>query len=261
MAYSSNTSNFLAIAEVRFQAMDLSPQMIQAVQLSFRQVNYPQATVLKNQGMQIEQFGAQQMLLPAVRHTHAFSNQENTRQFILNEQCLVLKVTDFHDIESFTALFQEGIYIVNKSINIVTSQRMGLRLLKRIMPRSGLSLQDYLNPHEAKLMDRFGGLSGYSHTELAHQFNEIHLLHRVKTCPYAELKLPKDVHAQNLIFKPAVVNYRGPSIFLDSDGFVQQDQALSLPTVRDNLKKIHAILGLAFQASVSDLALIEIGFR
>jgi uncharacterized protein (TIGR04255 family) len=251
MGFSSNTSNFLAIAEVRFQA----------VGLSFKQVNYPQATVLKNQGMQIEQFGAQQMLLPAVRHNHAFANQDNTRQFILNEQCLVLKVTDFHDIESFTALFQEGIYIVNKLINIVTSQRMGLRLLKRIMPRAGLSLQDYLKPYEAKLLDRFGGLSGYGQTELAHQFNEIHLLHRVKSSPYSDLELPQDVHVHNLLFKPVVFHYRGPSIFLDSDGFVQKDQALSLPTVKNNLKKIHAILGLAFQSSVSDLALSEVGFR
>jgi uncharacterized protein (TIGR04255 family) len=261
MAQTTNTSNFLAIAEVRFQAIVNLAQFVKAVQLSFNQVNYHHATVLKNQGMQVEQFGAQQMLLPAVHNNFAFANQDHTRQFILNEQCLVFKVTDFHDFESFMALFQEGIYIVNKLTNIVTSERMGLRLLKRIVPRSRLSLQDYLQTNEAKLLDRFGGLTGYSHTELSHQFNDIHLLHRVKCCPYSGLELPKDVYANDMAFKSEVLNYQGPSIFLDSDGFVQKHQDLSLPTVRDNLKKIHAILGLAFQSSVSDLALSDIGFR
>ena len=261
MGYPTNTSNFLAIAEVRFEGIAHLAHYLNAVQLSFSQVNYPHASVLKNQGMQVEQFGGQQMLLPAVHNNYAFANRDHTRQFILNEQCLVFKVTDFQDFESFMALFQEGIYIVNKLINIVTSQRMGLRLLKRIVPRSRLSLQDYLQPNEAKLLDRFGGLTGYSHTELAHQFNDIHLLHRVKCCPYSGLELPKDVHANDMAFKSEVLNHQGPSIFLDSDGFVQKHQALSLPTVKDNLKKIHAILGLAFQSSVSDLALSEIGFR
>lgn len=258
---SVNTSNYLAISEIRFQGIAHLPQFIKAVQLSFSQVNYSHATVLKNQGMQVEQFGGQQMLMPAVHNNYAFANKDHTRQFILNEQCLVFKVTDFQDFESFMALFQEGIYIVNKLINIVTCQRMGLRMLKRIMPRPGLGLQDYLQTPEAKLLDRFGGLTGYCHTEVAHQFNDIHLLHRVKSCPYSDLELPKDVHANDMAFKADVLHYHGPSIFTDSDGFVQKHQDLSLSTVKENLKKIHAILGLAFQSSVSDLALSEIGFR
>jgi hypothetical protein len=111
------------------------------------------------------------------------------------------------------------------------------------------------------LLARFGGLSGHSQTEFTHQFNAIHLLHRVKTSPHSGLELPKDIHSQDMAFNADVLTYHGPSIFLDSDGFVEKQQDLSLPTVKDNLKNIHAILGLAFQSSVSDLALSEIGFR
>lgn len=260
MGQSPNTSNFLALAEVRFQGIALLPDFLNAVQLSFIQINYPMATVLKNQGMQVEQFGSQQMLLPAVHNHYAFTNRKKTRQFILNEQCLLFKVTDFQDFESFMALFQEGIYIVNKLIQF-TSQRMGLRLLKRIIPKEGLGLKDYLHPSEAQILGRFGGLSGYGHTEISHQFNDVELLHRIKTCAYSSLELPKDVHANDMTFKSDLLNHHGASIFLDSDGFVQKDQDLSLATVKHNLKKIHAILGLAFQASVSDRALSDIGFR
>lgn len=261
MGHSSNSSNFLAIAEVRFQGMAPSPALINAVQMAFSQVNYLQASVLKNQSMQVEQFGGQPMLLPAVHKNYAFANSDHTRQFILNENCLVFKATDFQDFDSFMALFQEGIYVVNKLSNIVTCHRMGLRLLKRLIPRKGLSLKDYLQPSEAKLWGRFGGLSGFSQTEVSHQFNDVHLLQRVKTHQHSGLELPNDVHAQDMAFKSDVLNYHGPSIFLDSDGFIQKNQDLGLPRVKDNMRQIHAILGLAFQASVSDLALSEIGFR
>lgn len=255
------SSNFLAVAEIRFSAgVDVS-NFIMTAQEYFSNANYDQVSVLKNQSMKTEQFGEQNMLVPTVHKIYSFTNRDATRQFILNEHCLVFKVTDFQDFDSFMALFQEGIYLVNKLIHIVSSQRMGLRLCKRIMPRSGLGLKDYLQQSEAKLLARFGGLSGYSHTELTHQFNGIHLLHRVKTSPHSGLELPKDIHANDMAFNAEVLAYHGPSIFLDSDGFVEKYQDLSLPTVKDNLKNIHAILGLAFQSSVSDLALSEIGFR
>lgn len=61
--------NYLAIAEARFHGIPQLPQLVQAVQSAFHQANYNQATVLKNQGMQLEQIGTQQMLLPAV-HNH-----------------------------------------------------------------------------------------------------------------------------------------------------------------------------------------------
>lgn len=253
--------NYLAIAEARFHGIAQLPQLVQAVQSAFHQANYNQAKVLKNQGMQIEQMGTQQMLLPAVHNHFAFANADSTRQFIMNEQCLVFKATDFQDIDSFISLFQEGIYIVNKLLNIVTTHRMGMRLLKRIMPRTGLHLQDLLQTSDAHLLSRFGGLSGHGQTELAHQFNEIHLVHRVKTSPSSGLELPKDIQTNDMAFKAELLNYQGPSIFLDSDAYIERYQDLSLSTVKDNLQKIHAILGLAYQSSVSDLALREIRFR
>ena len=252
---------YLAIAEVRFHGVQHLAQHINSVQAAFQQANHVHAQVLKNQGVQVEQMGDQQMLLPAVQHHFAFANKDSTRQFIMNEQCLVFKATDFQDIASFISLFQEGIYIINKLLNIVTSHRMGMRLLKRIMPRPELRLQDYLQVSDAQLLGRFGGLSGYGLTELAHQFNEIHLLHRVKTSPASDLELPKDIQSNDMAFKSHMITHQGPSIFMDSDAFIERYQDLSLSTVKDNLQKIHAILGLAFQSSVSDLALSEIGFR
>lgn len=252
---------YLAIAEVRFHAVQHLAQHINTVQTAFQQANHVQAQVLKNQGVQLEQMGEQQMLLPTVQNHFAFANKDNTRQYILNEQCLVFKMTDFQDIDSFISLFQEGVYIINKMLNIVTSHRMGMRLLKRIIPRPGLRLQDYLQVGDAQLLGRFGGLSGHGQTELAHQFNEVHLLHRVKTHPASGLELPHDIQSNDMAFKSHMITHHGPSIFLDSDAFIERYQDLSLSTVKDNLQKIHAILGLAFQSSVSDMALSDIGFR
>ena len=50
-------------------------------------------------------------------------------------------------------------------------------------------------------------------------------------------------------------------MFIDSDAYAQQPMDLQLPTVKKQLQQMHAILGLAYQSSVSDLALAETGFR
>jgi hypothetical protein len=73
--------------------------------------------------------------------------------------------------------------------------------------------------------------------------------------------LPKDIHANDMTFRPEVLSYLGPSIFLDSDGYMENSQDLSFIKVKDSLKKIHEILGFAFKSSVSELAVNEIGFR
>jgi len=262
MQGSKNISfNYLAVAEIRFVIDADLPNLMGKGQAYFGYAKYSGFSVLQNQSIKLENFGEQKMLVPTIHKTYAFTNESLTRQFILNEHCLAFKVTDFEDFESFVTLFQEGIYIANKLLNISTTHRMGFRLLKRIMPKPDVSLKDYLQPSEAKLLGRFGGLSEYSHTEVAHQFNDIHLLHRVKTCPNSGLELPKDIHANDMTFIPEVLAYQGPSIFLDSDGYMEKNQELSLVTVKDNLKKIHGILKLAFKSSVSNLALREIGFH
>ena len=218
--------DYLSVAEIRFatevELADIIPKGCEF----FSKANYGNFSVLQNQSVKLEEFGEQRMLIPTIHKTYAFANGDMTRQFILNEHCLALKVTDFHDFESFMALFQEGVYIVNRLLNIVATQRVGCRLLKRIIPRPDLGLKDYLQPIEAKLLGRFGGLSEYSHTELAHQFNDIRLLHRVKTCPQSGLELPKDIQANHMAFKPEVSSYHGPSIFMDSDGYTENNLSL-----------------------------------
>jgi uncharacterized protein (TIGR04255 family) len=252
---------YLSVAEIRFTTeVDLAGIIPKGCEF-FSKANYGNFSVLQNQSVKLEEFGEQRMLIPTIHKTYAFANADVTRQFSLNEHCLALKVTDFHDFESFMALFQEGVYIANRLLNIVATQRVGCRLLKRIIPRSDLGLKDYLQPSEAKLLGRFGGLSEYSHTEVAHQFNDIRLLHRVKTCPQSGLELPKDIQANDMTFRPEVSSHHGPSIFMDSDGYTENSQDLSFIKVKDSMKKIHEILGLAFKSSVSDLAVSEIAFR
>lgn len=261
MNASLSTCTHLAIAEVRFQTIANLPDAIHALQLHLHHAQYTQAVVLKNQTLQVEQFGQQQMLVPGIAKTFAFTHADRMRQFILNEQCLVLRTTEFTDIDSFTAFFQEGIYILHKLLNIRQANRVGMRLLKRIIPSRGRPLRVYLQAGEAKRMDQFGGLNGHSQTEIAHQFNDIHLVHRVKVHSHSGMELPNDISHVDLAMRSDLATYQGPSVFIDSDAYAQQPMDLQLPTVKKQLQQMHAILGLAYQSSVSDLALAETGFR
>jgi len=151
MAYVKKTNfDYLSVAEIRFTTeVDLAGIIPKGCEF-FSKANYGNFSVLQNQSVKLEEFGEQRMLIPTIHKTYAFANADVTRQFSLNEHCLALKVTDFHDFESFMALFQEGVYIANRLLNIVATQRVGCRLLKRIIPRPDLCLKDYLQPSEAK---------------------------------------------------------------------------------------------------------------
>ncbi len=149
MQGSKNISfNYLAVAEIRFVIDADLPNLMGKGQAYFGYAKYSGFSVLQNQSIKLENFGEQKMLVPTIHKTYAFTNEGLTRQFILNEHCLAFKVTDFEDFESFVTLFQEGIYIANKLLNIATTHRMGFRLLKRIMPKPDVSLKDYLQPSE-----------------------------------------------------------------------------------------------------------------
>ena len=75
MNASLSTCTHLAIAEVRFQTIANLPDAIHALQLHLHHAQYTQAVVLKNQTLQVEQFGQQQMLVPGIAKTFVMASK------------------------------------------------------------------------------------------------------------------------------------------------------------------------------------------
>jgi uncharacterized protein (TIGR04255 family) len=251
MVHFRNSSNYLTIAEVRFDRVENVAQHLPTIQAALRVAKYIEATTVKSQTLNVEQLDQRQVLVPTVHNAYMFSNKNKTSHFILNAQCLTFKTSNFKDIDSFLSLFLEGFLIIHKVLNLSWSQRIGLRTLERIVPAQGTPLTAYLAPAESHLFKKLGGNSVYAQTEIYHQFKDIQLLNRVKLCIHGGLELPRDIDPSDMAFKVNLITYSGPSAFLDSDGYLEKKQKISFAHIKKTLTEIHALTTIAFSASVS----------
>ena len=245
-----SSSNYLTIAEVRFDDSANIAEHIHTIQAALRVAHYTDSTTIKSQTINVEQLDQRQVLVPTMHNAYMFSNKYKTSHFILNAQCLTFKTSDFKNIESFLTLFLEGFFIVNKVLNLTSTQRIGLRSLERIVPSKGTRLTDYLAPSELNLHKKLGGNSVFSQTEIFHKFKDIQLLNRVKICINSGLELPRDIDPADMAFKVDLITYSGPSVFIDSDGYIEKKQRVSFANVKKTLAEVHALTTVAFSASV-----------
>jgi uncharacterized protein (TIGR04255 family) len=245
-----NSSNYLTIAEIRFDQVTHIAQHIQTIQAAFRVAHHPDSTMIKSQTINVEQIDHGQVLVPQTHNAYMFSNKNKTSHFILNAQCLTFKTSNFKDIESFLTLFLEGFSIVHQVLKLTSTQRIGLRVLERLVPAKGKQLADYLGPSELNLHQKLGGHSVFSQTEIFHQFKDIQLLNRVKVCIHGGLELPRDIDPADMAFKVNLITYSGPSAYIDSDGYIEKKQKISFANAEKTLAQIHALIMVAYAASV-----------
>ena len=111
MVHFRNSSNYLTIAEVRFDRVENVAQHLPTIQSALRVAKYIEATTVKSQTLNVERLDQGQVLVPTVHNAYMFSNKNKTSHFILNAQCLTFKTSNFKDIDSFLSLFIEGFLI------------------------------------------------------------------------------------------------------------------------------------------------------
>jgi len=242
--------NYLSIAEIRFSPIDNLSEFIHAIQLAFNLANYTDSANIKSQTLQVQEVDQQKLLVPNIQNLYVFSNKNKTRQFILNAQCLTFKTSDFQDFDAFLSYFLEGVFIINKIHPLATFHRLGLRFLDRRLPSKGKRIQHFMAMPELMVFEKLGGDSTHSQTEVYHQHKDQHLVNRVKVCRTGELELPKDIDPLDMKFKAELMTYTGPSIYIDNDGFIDKRYKLSFNTVKKVLNELHAMIQVAYQASV-----------
>ena len=250
----NNKSLLLTIAEIRFNSILNIPEYLPAIQDSFSMAHYPDFSHIRNQGFQLAQSGPNKSLMPTTMDIYQFSNYNKSSHFRLNSQCLTYQSSNYKDFETFLTLFLEGLFIVNKILNIQLTERVGLRFIDRLMIKKGESIQKYLAPQESSLFEKLGGNSTYTFSEVKHQIKDIHLFNRVKVFQNSPLDFPNDIEPGDMVFKEKFVTYKGPSAIIDTDAFIQKRSKLTLQAMKTNFYELHDLIIVAFEASVSDIA-------
>lgn len=249
-----NTSTLLGIAEIRFNPILNIAEYIAQIQDVFRMSHYTEFAHSRNPGFQVAQNGHEKTLIPTNHDLFQFSDFNKCSNFRINTQFLTYQSSNYKDFDTFITLFLEGVFIVNKILNVPIANRIGLRLIDHLMCKRGEKIESYLANQETALFHKLGGASIYSHSEIKHQYKDVQLCNRVKVFQHSDLEFPSDIEPGDMVFKEKFVTYKGPSAIIDTDSFIENRMKLNLETLRPKFYELHDLAIYSFEASVSNKA-------
>ncbi len=249
-----NPPVYLTLAQVRFNQLLKLADFVPGIQENFRQAGYPDFVQQPVISIQLTTQGGQPPTPTTVQQQRfRFGNVEKTHIFILDGQSLTLQSTNYGTFEAFSACFLKGLCIVDEAVKLAFTERVGLRYLDRVMPRSGETIKQYLAEQVHGLNSALGGQPLHAFTEGVNEIGTIKLVSRVAIQDGA-LAFPPDLQPEGMQIPEKFTSYVGKNAILDNDGFVEGREAFSTKAIADSLVAIHDVIGAAFKATATSYA-------
>jgi uncharacterized protein (TIGR04255 family) len=244
-----NPPVYLILAQARFNPILKLEEFLPDIQEGFRQVDYPDFR--PRRGIQLAVKEDSPTFVPQDRFL--FGNTGKTRNFIVDRQSLTLLSTDHDRFETFSTCFLEGLEIVHDTVRLAFTERIGLRYLDRVMPRSGETVRQYLVEQAHGLDLGTGEMSSYSYMESLNETGRIKLMSRV-AIQNGPLAFPPDIQPGDMSIAERFTSYAGVSAIIDNDGFVEDRETFSTEAVTHHLDDIHEVIDAAFRAIATPYA-------
>lgn len=249
-----NPPVYLTLAQVRFNPVLKLDDFLSGIQESFRLAGYPDFERQSVISIQVTAQDGQPSVPTPVQHERfQLGNIEKTHTFILDRQSLTLQSTNYGHFETFSACFLQGLKFVDDAVKLAFTERVGLRYLDRVMPKSGETIEQYLVDQVQGMNSRLGGRSLYAFTETMNLIGNIKLLSRV-AIQEGPLAFPPDVQPGGMQISERFTSHTGNSAILDNDGFVEGREVFSTKAVAEHLNAINKVIGAAFKATATDHA-------
>ncbi len=249
-----NPPVYYTVAQVRFNPVLKLKAYLPDIQEGLRGRGYPD---FRPESLFTVQFGppgsAGAALQQAVTERFVFGNAEQTHSFVLAQDALTFQSTDYGHFEQFSESFLEGLATIHSAMRLDFVERVGLRYLDRIVPGTDERLEQYLAPEVLGTASRFDIQNAMSYAETRGERNEIKLVSRtiLQTGPVG---FPVDIGPVSLKIAPRFTADSGLHAVLDNDGFVERRETYSNEKVQMHLNAIHALISVAFRATVTDYA-------
>jgi uncharacterized protein (TIGR04255 family) len=165
---------YYALAQVRFSAVLALDQYLPAIQEKMRKVGFPdfEKTMIATLNFALNPT-APGAAMPAIQQSarNHFLNDKRTSGFLLDQDSLTYVTTDYDTFEPLLSTFSQGLRMVHSATELSYSERVGLRYLNVVCPRSGEQVSHYLAPSVLGLFDKL------SPWETVHSFSETRTRH------------------------------------------------------------------------------------
>jgi uncharacterized protein (TIGR04255 family) len=184
---------------------------------------------------------------------YLFGNAEKTHSFLLGQDALTLRSTNYGCFEDFSRHFLRGLKLVHDIVQLDFVERVGLRYLDHVSPRHGDTLEDYIVPEARGLGAPSNGKQMYSFSETFSHVDNVKLRSRV-LIQEGPIAFPPDLQPDGMKVEERFLNYIGRYAALDTDGFIENRMQFSIDAVDEQLHDIHYAIGAAFKAAATKRA-------
>ena len=253
-----NAPVYFTVVQARFNTIFALDTYAPQIQESLRKQGYPDAQKGKQVTFNLALGSSQEAPLSqvpvdqATRYT--FLNIERTAGFILDQGALTFQTTEYDVFETFLAAFLTGLQIVHEVVDLSYTERLGVRYLDAVFPRTGEALASYLNE---TLLGLMGKVEGH---ELVHAFSEtVGRINAVTVVSRAVIQnghvgFPPDLQPVSLVVAQRFQSQTGLHAILDIDGSCNQRERFDLELIRGHLIDIHDQITKSFKASLTSHA-------
>lgn len=254
-----NPPVYFVIAQVQYSPVLSLGSYIARIQEDFRKAQFPdfkkQVNVTFNVGLLAGlKPGDEQPMQQS--DLYLFSNEEGTETFILSQNGLTFQTTDYKTFDVLMHTFLSRLESLNASLSLSFSDRVGLRYLDAVMPKSDESLQSYLIPQVFGLREKVAGEVQHSFTETLISVPVGKLLSRV-VLQKGAIGFPPDLqlHAGVVKLGPRFATYTGQYAIIDTDGFNDVRDRIDRNTIERKFQGLHEQVDAVFNAIVTKHAI------
>jgi uncharacterized protein (TIGR04255 family) len=255
----SSAPVYFTLAQARFNPILSLESFAPQIQERLRKAEFPDAqkgmftTINLNVGIVPEQQQSQGLMLQTVRYI--FGDMNRTSAFVLEPTALSFQTTQYDVFETFAERFKLGLSAVHEAIGLNYTDRIGLRYLDAIFPRSGETLGDYLWPGLLGLDGKFqnDGLT-YAFSENLAKAGNINVRLRV-IVQDGGVGFPPDLLPLTLKLEERFERLHGRHAIMDTDGWSELRQRFTVNNILEQLHLIHSEIDKTFRVSVTESAL------
>jgi len=251
---------YFTIAQVRFNPILSLEAYAAQIQDRLRKEGFPDfkkgflATINLNVNVAPSSEGSPPQLPMAQTTRYLFGNMESTSGFILDQGALSFQTTEYDVFETFMADFLKGLQAVNEGVSLTYTDRIGLRYLDAVFPKSGETIRDYLSASILGLTEKIDDTIVHSFSETLVRRENVNVRSRV-IIQEGEMGFPPDLQPMTLKVGERFGQLRGRHAIIDTDGWSESRETFNLDRIREQLGLIHAGIDKTFRASVTEGAL------
>jgi uncharacterized protein (TIGR04255 family) len=249
---------YFTLAQVRFNPVLALDSYVPKIQDQLRRQGYPDVKkgVLNTFNLNLSQptEGAAPQVPVSQTMRYTFSNIDKTEGFILDQAALFYQTTEYDTFDSFAETLLKGLKIVHETVSLSYTDRIGVRYLDAVYPRSEESLSEYLREAVLGLYGRLKGSLVHAFSETVINNDDCRVVARI-ILQEGMIGFPPDLQPMELRVSERFRILNGLHATLDTDGSHEGRDVFDLNRVEAHISAVHSAVIEAFKAIVTERAI------